>query len=359
MKKTIVLIFLGDFFYDARCINMANSIINKGYKLFIIDVGKLKNKYRGSKIFHIKINSVGFLRYALFYQKAKKIIQKLNPDLIIASDLYSLPSAFSLKNSEVIYDSREIYCYHAGMINNKLKQFFWYLIEKKFINKTKSVLVTADGDELILNKIYKNLNIIKIYNYPSIKFKNSNKKILRKKLNLFKDEKIFLYQGVLHPGRGIKNMIYLLKYFLEAHAVIIGEGPYKKNIINFIKKYNLINRVHILGKIEYNKLLAFTSGADIGFSLIKPISKSYEQALPNKLFEYALCEVPIICSDLIEMKNIIVKYKIGFAVNCDDYNKQKKAIEKIFNNNKYFFKNLKRMELTWENQENRFLQAIN
>ena len=34
--------FLGDFFYDARCINMANTIIDAGMELNIIDAGPPK-----------------------------------------------------------------------------------------------------------------------------------------------------------------------------------------------------------------------------------------------------------------------------------------------------------------------------
>ena len=359
MKKRIVLIFLGDFFYDGRCINMANSIINNGYELYVIDTGKSKNAYKGIIFFHIKIKKNGFFRYVDYYLKTKKIINKIKPQTIIASDLYSLPSAFSLKNTDVIYDSREIYSQHAGMINNRIKQYFWHMVENKFIKNTKAVLVTADGDELILNKLYDNLNIIKIYNFPSCKMKSNKNNLLRKKINLSENKKIFLYQGVLHAGRGIKSMISLLNYFSEVHAVIIGDGPNKKNIINFVKKNNLIHKVHFLGKIKYEELLQFTSGADIGFSIIRPISKSYEQALPNKIFEYALSEVPIICSDLIEMKKIVQKYQIGIAVPFNDIEKQIMGVKKILRNKKYFITKSKNSDFIWESQEIFFMKVIN
>ena len=57
---------------------------------------------------------------------------------------------------------------------------------------------------------------------------------LKKKLNLEENNKIFLYQGALQYGRGIKIMLNLLKYFPNAHAVILGEGPYFNILSDFL-----------------------------------------------------------------------------------------------------------------------------
>ena len=53
MDKSIALIFFGDFFFDARCINMADTIIDAGVDLNIIDAGESDDQYRGKKIHHI------------------------------------------------------------------------------------------------------------------------------------------------------------------------------------------------------------------------------------------------------------------------------------------------------------------
>ena len=56
MKEHITIIFLGDFFFDSRCINMANSIIDFNIDLAIIDTSNSKiNQYRNSQIYHISI----------------------------------------------------------------------------------------------------------------------------------------------------------------------------------------------------------------------------------------------------------------------------------------------------------------
>ena len=88
------------------------------------------------------------------------------------------------------------------------------------------------------------------------------------------------------------------------------------------KRYNIEDRIFFIDSVPYEQLAAFSENAYIGLSLIQPISKSYEHALPNKLFEYAIRGLPIICSDLPAMKDMILKHKVGIAIqwsNTDEF----------------------------------------
>ena len=170
---------------------------------------------------------------------------------------------------------------------------------------------------------------------------------------------IFLYQGVLHEGRGIKQMIQLLLHFKNAHAVIIGKGCYKNELKNYTQTLGLANRTHFYGAVPYLELLELSADANIGFSLIKPISKSYEQALPNKLFEYALSGIPVIASKLTEMEKIINKYQIGCTVEYDDLEAQIQVIKNILDeNNRTEIQQIAEQHLVWESQEDLFLKIL-
>ena len=200
--------------------------------------------------------------------------------------------------------------------NKPINQFIWSWIEKKNINKTQTVFVTAKSDKVILEKLYKNLNIIYIYNFPSLKIKSSKKELLRKKINIENNKKIFLYQGALQEGRGIKIMIKLLEDFDNAVAVIIGEGEYYKILKKYAIAKKVINRTHFIDKVPYKNLLELTSGADIGFCLVRPISLSYHNALPNKIFEYAICGLPsIVDSKFKAIHDYVIEKNIGLVVD--------------------------------------------
>jgi glycosyltransferase involved in cell wall biosynthesis len=180
---------------------------------------------------------------------------------------------------------------------------------------------------------------------------------LHKKFGIPDENRIILYQGVLSEGRGIELILNALKILPNYAFVILGEGAFKEKFIGLSKKLNLSNRVHFSGMIPQDKLLDYTAGADLGIALIENISKSYFYALPNKLFEYIMAGIPVIVSDLPQMKNIIETYDVGkividlqpknIADTIDGFLQDKSEVEKIKKNCNAAAKNL-----NWEKEFN-------
>ena len=336
---------------------MIDTLLIHKYIIYIINCGSSK-KYKNQEVFNINLPKKGLLKYFLFYIKSNKILASINPMTIIAADLYSLPSACSLNNKHIVYDSREIYTRLASLKHKKFTQSFWSLIEHFFITKTTHVFVTARSDKLFLIRKYKTINITVLKNFPSISIKSNDRYALKKFLNIDLSTKIFLYQGVIQKGRGIRDMIRLLKFFDFANCVIIGDGNYKKSIKQYIKKNNLSHRVHFIKTIPYKNLLKYTAGADIGFALIKPLSLSYINALPNKIFEYILSGIPVLASNLPELKSVFKLYDIGKCVNPNNMEIQLESIKQILNTNYTNLQEIALNNFVWEKQTMKFIKAI-
>ena len=91
MKK-IALVFLGDFFYDARCVNMALSL-KKNYVVFVFsDYKKIHLHKSFDKINFIKIQLTksGILRYWEHYNKTLRALNQHSFDSICI--LWQAPS---------------------------------------------------------------------------------------------------------------------------------------------------------------------------------------------------------------------------------------------------------------------------
>jgi len=138
---------------------------------------------------------------------------------------------------------------------------------------------------------------------------------LHKKLSIPSDENIMLYQGVLLEGRGISKIINILDRVPKTHFIILGEGEYRKKFESEAHNSICSDRIHFLGAVNHNELLAYTAGADIGLALIENISISYYYALPNKLFEYIMAGIPVLASNLPQMKKVIDEQQIGKYVD--------------------------------------------
>jgi glycosyltransferase involved in cell wall biosynthesis len=91
---------------------------------------------------------------------------------------------------------------------------------------------------------------------------------------------------------------------------------------------------------------------------------NYYYALPNKLFDYIHAEVPVICSALPEIKNIVDKYEIGLSVNIHDEKHLADIISFAINNteqyNKWKINCIKaKNELCWEKEKEKLKEVIN
>ncbi len=336
-KYDVCLISFSNPFTDARTLNLANTLsksqkvivialksnnnnLNSKFELLTIDLNFKKSSWRNWLSFDIKIKNTN-----------------INANIFIACDLYSLTSARLLSkktNSKLIYDSREIYSKLASLSKNKIKQFVITQIEKHFIKKIDKIIVSGELDkEYLINHFKKQVtqDYVIIKNFPPYKeIVKSNK--LRKLLNISEDKLILLYQGAVLEGRGLipilKALIENDKYYL----VIIGEGIFKKALEEFVFKNSLTNKVTFLGEVSYLDLHNYTCSADLGICLFEPISKSYELALPNKLFEYMMAGLPCIASDLPAINEVLIENKNGIIIkDVNDINEINETLE-LFSN---------------------------
>ncbi|RKY90477.1 MAG: hypothetical protein DRQ01_09140 [Ignavibacteriae bacterium] len=185
-------------------------------------------------------------------------------------------------------------------------------------------------------------------------------------MSLFKinhNQKILLYQGVIHKGRGFLPAFKALKELKDCLLVIIGDGEFEDHYRNLAKKMGINEQVIFAGKVDQDEILSYTKTADIGLSIIENMSLSYYYALPNKLFEYIMAEIPVVVSNLPQMKEIVEMYEVGMVVNLDnpaelvDVIKQLTEDEVLYNKFKENCRTASQ-ELNWENEIQNLLKEL-
>lgn len=321
--KDITVAFLGNAYFDSRIVNLIYSFEKDklDYRIISYDWSGTAINNNNPRVEIIPLNRKNsLLFYSLFLLSLFRRLFLSNSKIYLAEDVYTLaPVVFfaKLKNAKILYNSRELYGFLAGLRDKKKTQQVIAAIEKRFIKYVDLVMTTGEMDSEFIEEYYNLEETLVLRNLPKY-IKIENPVNLRKKLNLPEDSIILLYQGVVLEGRGILKIINQIGNFKNLVLVVLGDGAYKEKFEAESKKREVSDRVIFYGRVPHEELLNFTAGADFGLALIENISKSYYYALPNKLFEYIMAGVPVISSNLPQMKNIIERYSTGVCVDPEN-----------------------------------------
>ena len=93
--------------------------------------------------------------------------------------------------------------------------------------------------------------------------------------------------------------------------MIVGDGDVVPQLKENVKKLQLDDKVKFFPKMSYHKMMNYTYHADLGLTLDKPTNINYRFSLPNKIFDYIHANIPVLGTDLVEIKNIIETYEVG------------------------------------------------
>lgn len=320
-QKKICIAFLGNALHDSRIVNLSNSLKADGCSVSVISFDwfiSYKDYFNDElKIFKLTKGKISLFFYLHFGIILIRELFRSKSDIYFAEDLYTLPfvtTMAKLKGAKVFYNSRELYAFLGGLRNRPVLQSLVKLIEKFFIKKVDLVLTTGEMDSVFLEKFYGIDNTLVIRNIPL--YQTATSKIdFRKMYGISDDKMILLYQGVLLEGRGVALIMRTMVKLPQTVLIMLGDGEQKSNFQKLACELNISERVFYLGTINQKELINYTSGADVGLSLIENISVSYYHALPNKLFEYIMAGVPVLCSDLPQMKKIVGSYQVGESIN--------------------------------------------
>jgi len=148
---------------------------------------------------------------------------------------------------------------------------------------------------------------------------------LRSELGFGENDRVFLYQGLITEGRGIRALLCCFQSLVDSncHLLVMGYGPLKP----LVEERSLIcPNIHLLAPVPPDVVLKYTAVADYGLCFIEATSLSYKFSLPNKLFEYCMAGKPVIAFDLPEIANVISEGKCGYVIPEGDMVEMKLAI---------------------------------
>lgn len=342
MSKKTVHVLMTDYKIDSRVRNETNSLVGFGYDVLVCCLsgkGMPKTECREQ----VNIRRFGFGRgrlsqYITAYFSMFVHLIRQQIDIIHAHDLTALPIAVlisKLKRIPLVYDSHELWSqsHHGDHPSWAIKGM--ELFERLFGGQSDAVISVSGGIATYLKK-YLNVPIVStIRNIPSYTQKGDYD-LFRDEFLINKTTPIFLYQGLISQSRGVDIFLQAALKVCEKNNVafiFMGSGPYSEVLRRQVADSNIGN-IFYKDAVSQNELLKYTASADVGVHAIKNSCLNHDLCLPNKLFEYMSAGIPVLVSELTEMKDFVKQYGIGLCFENDSVDDLSEKIQYLLDNPK-------------------------
>jgi len=371
LLKIVTSIVLNNFTNDSRVLKENMSLQNAGYDVKVVALHEepLKefDEVQNIPVHRVKLKSRGWSKNKLvqllkYFEFIYRVVKKYkNSDILHCNDLNTLPIGFIIKkfynkNAKIIYDAHEYETEINGL--SGIRKTLVKRLEKFLIKYADKIITVSDAIAEEYMRLYGIEKPVLVLNTPPYK-KIEKKDIFRKTFKIDQDKTIFLYQGGLSKGRGIEILLETFKAIDDEKSVIIfmGSGPLENAVIEESEEY--VN-IYLHKVVSFDLLLDYTSSADFGISTIEDSCLSYRYCLPNKMFEYLMAEIPVVVSNLYEMKRLVEDSGIGLVAKENTPTGLKEAIQKITQLDKEVLqKNIQKVKevYNWEEQETLLLDV--
>jgi len=355
----IIISVTSDLVTDQRVQRAAGTLKEAGYQVMLVgrvlsDSIEMKGKRFRITRFKLWVNKGPFF-YLNYNLRLFWYLLWNQADILLSNDLDTLPANFlvsKIKGIPLVYDSHEYFTGVPELSQRPKVKAIWKRIESFIVPKIQYAYTVNSSIAQLYEDEYKiKFNVIR--NMPEVKFQiRTDLDIIKRELRLPSDKATIILQGAgINIQRGAEEAVQAMQYVENAILLIIGSGDVIPALKLMVVELRLNEKVKFEPKKSPSELFLYTLCADLGLSLDKNTNLNYRFSLPNKIFDYIQAGVPILASDLPEVKKIIEGYNIGCISPDHNIKNLATLMNKMIDN--------KEMRLTWQENLKAASQELN
>jgi len=297
-----------------------NYFVDRGYDCHLISFEKgegikLRSHLLGYKISH------GGLRFFFAKNKAKKIIEKIKPDIINAHFVIS----YGLLGAKIKKKPLVVSCWGSDILLSPHRSFLHKLRVDYVLNR--ACLFTSDGFNLTRALVNLGVEEKRIVTSPMGVDKNLFNLMKKKE----KGSVTILSLRRLEPLYDIKTLIHSIPSVLEQtkkpiRFVIVGEGSEKDQLERLTHALNVKDYVEFKGRVTQHELLELLSCSDIY------VSTSLSDSTSVSLLEGMAAGLIPVVTDIPGNREWIKHGNNGFLFRPKDHRDLAQKLVPLINN---------------------------
>ena len=221
-----------------------------------------------------------------------------------------------ISGAKLIYDVYELETEKRTPLMNKFNR----RVERLLINFSDHIVTVSDGISEWYKRKYGRKDVSVVKNVPELYFNNKYElNFLKKKLNIKKNEILFIFLGAFDRARFIPCLLKIFSRIdKKKHIVFLGY-PVVEDFGNLIRDYSeKYPNIHIHAAVKYEDVISVVRSADVGICVIERFSLSYYLTVACKFYEYLLSGIPAVASEFPDMSKIIDKFQLGWKIAPDE-----------------------------------------
>jgi len=370
--KTVANVVYNDFTNDSRVLKISQSLMTLGFQPIVVAVHNNGLKERES----VGGVDVERLKLIVRHWSARKPVQLLKylhflllsswrfrgVDIVHCNDITALPVGVLIKifgrKAAIVYDCHEYQTEINGL--SGAKQKVMKLLETWLIRFADQVCTVSDSIADDYARLYRIPKPKLVLNCPFYQ-EQPPKNLFREGLGIRANQNIFLYQGGFAKGRGIELLLEAFCGLENDDNVIVfmGSGLLEPLVR---EKADKNKAVFFYPAVSPDVLLNYTASADFGISFAEDSCLNHRYCLPNKLFEYLMAGLPVITSNLVEMKSLVDSEGVGVVASTNTVEGFKAAVKETLDRDLSGMKENAveaRKKYCWEEQEGVLKEVYN
>ena len=322
-KGEVVHLVFNTFKNDSRVEKTCESLARASYSVSVWAFGgkglPQREEREGWEVFRFGNEN----RMTALLSLAKAVLLKASKiDVVHCNDLEPLPLGVMVKvlnfgKTRVVYDAHELET--EKLAARGVRKLASKVLERCLMPFVNEMITVSEGIAGWYADKYVGKRSRLIINAPR-KTEVVDSGLLRKRLGVSDEVRVFLYLGALSAGRSVEAMLDAFVGIKAGVLAVMGSGGTStegRRLERLVRERAAQEpNLHYLEPVPRGEVVECAASADVGLCLIEERCLSYRYCLPNKLFEYAMAGLPLVVSDLPELRGKVTDW--GCGVVCPE-----------------------------------------